>query len=236
MKNDTLVFSIALGTYDILFKSCIQSHRDYCKKHGYEYRVITKTFKPLSPSESSWLKIPLIVNAIEAGYKNIFFVDADCEIRRHTPALEKLMEGPYSLFLAPGISGRINAGVIIVKNTPESLTFFNNIIEQCEITIPKEDFAAFENGHMIHFGKNSPIVKMIPHQLWNNNSAFDETSYLQHFSNGKAKLRQRYLKTHPVAHFIVRVLNLISKLYGSNGKSSGGLKENLLALKKYHNI
>ncbi len=234
--NDTLVFSIALGTYDILFKSCIQSHKEYCKKYGYEYKVITNTYKDLSASESSWLKIPLIVNAIEAGYKNIFFVDADCEIRKHAPPVDQLMEGAYSLFLAPGISGRINAGVIIVKNTSDSLAFFNNIIQQCEITIPKEDFAAFENGHMIHFGKNNPIVKMISHNQWNNNSTFDENSYVQHFSNGKAKLRQRYLKMHPITYFIVRVANLLSKFKGKKAESGNGLNENLLALKKYHRM
>ena len=145
------------------------------------------------------------------------------------------MQGDKSLFLAPGFSGRINAGVIIVKSTPELLAFFKNILDVCEMIIPKPDNAAYENGHMIHFGKNSPLVKMVPHELWNNNSKFDEQAYIQHFSNGK--LRLKYLADNRITHFKVRFMILFAKLRGkpvTDTDSKDGLRKNLFALKHYH--
>jgi hypothetical protein len=185
MNDGVLLFSIATGGYERLFEHCILSHRAYCRRCDYEYVVIDQTPSRLRPAEAAWLKIPLMQSALAAGYRWVGFIDADCEIRSHAPCFSghpDLADGSKSLFLAPGRSGRLNSGVMLVRNSRASADFFQAVLEHAEQDVPEEDRAPYENGHVIFLGKNNPHVGLLRHDLWNNNSALDERSYIQHYS------------------------------------------------------
>ncbi|MDF2437018.1 MAG: hypothetical protein K0Q95_1394 [Bacteroidota bacterium] len=233
-KNKTLVFSIGMNWFYLIFKDCIRSHEEYCKRNGYEYRLIKNSYKDLSGDESAWLKIVLLINALEAGYENVFFIDADCLIREHAPPLDELIHEGKDIYLASGFSGRINSGVIIVKNTKPALEFFYKVLNDCEVPVPKEDAAPFENGHMIHHGKNNSLIQIIPHDLWNNNSRIDPQSYIQHYSNGK--LRDEYLASAKTRLLFVRIVNLLFTINKRFAKKSSkqALKKVLYELKAHH--
>jgi hypothetical protein len=208
MNDGVLLFSIATGGYERLFEHCILSHRAYCRRCDYEYVVIDRSPRRLRPAEAAWLKIPLMQSALAAGYHWVGFVDADCEIRSHAPCFSRhpdLSDGSKSLFLAPGRSGRLNSGLMLVRNSRASADFFQAVLKHAEHDVPEEDRAPYENGHVIFLGKNNPHVGLLRHDLWNNNSTLDERSYIQHYS--RRILRKWYVdnlaptefRSHPEA-------------------------------------
>ncbi len=205
MQN-TLVFSIALNGYSFLFKNCIESQKKYCRKFGYNYSLVQKTPYALTNEDSAWLKLYLLREAIAMDFKWIAFIDADCEIRNHAPDFRQFMVNSHpsaSIFMAKGFSGRINSGVIFLKNGSPALNFLNQVINHRYEKVPNEDQALYENGHVIHFGKNNPDVQIIDPSLWNNNFELREDSYIQHYSGGI--LREKYLKEHHLRTFIYRL-------------------------------
>ena len=196
MKNqEVLVFSIALEGYLKLFSSCIESQRKYCLNFGFNYVLIDKAPRQMSPFEAAWLKIFLLRAALDSHYKWIAFIDADCEIRDHAPSfVEDLeqFESDKSIFMAHGFSGRINSGVIFLRNSEEVKDYLERVISNGDKEVPNEDKALYENGHMIHYGKNNPHVQIIDFEKWNNNRTLEEQSYIQHYSGGR--LRELYLE------------------------------------------
>jgi len=190
-----LVFSIALEGFERTYSGCIQSHIRYCKKNGYKYLLVREAPYRLHPHEAAWLKVPLMLAALSAGYEWVFFLDADCEVRPHAPDFTKYLEQlspKHSIFMAPGFSGRINSGVIFGKNQPDTLEFLNTILAHADSAIPNpEDIAPYENGHFIFWGKKNHSLYLLEHSLWNNNSQIDSNSYIQHYSRGK--IRDLYL-------------------------------------------
>ena len=213
MNNRVLVFSIAVQGYDRLFESCIETQRRYCRRCNYKYLLVDHAPRRLRPTEAAWLKIPLIRSALKAGYEWVVFIDADCDVRNSTPCFPEYLntlEGNKSVFLTPGFSGRINAGVVFAKNSTASVEFFQSMIFHADQPVPKEDRAPYENGHMIFLGKSSPDVYLLEHNLWNNNSKLDDESYIQHYSQGI--LRQRFMDSRAPAEFRSKPRKHISKV------------------------
>lgn len=212
MNRKVLVFSIALEGYAQLFKPCIKTQREYCKKHNFNYVLINKSPRALLPTEAAWLKIFLLRAALKSNYDWIAFIDADCEIRPHTPAFPEELK-KYDLqkiFMSHGFSGRINSGVIFIKNSEEAYNYLDKVIKNGDDPVPKEDRAPYENGHMISYGKDNPDIKIINAVNWNNNSELNKESYIQHYSGGP--LRSTYLKKHNDLWFFYRQLRRIMNL------------------------
>lgn len=189
-KSKVLVFSIALEGYEDTYGSCIETIKQYTKAHDYDFELINSSPRDLLPIEAAWLKLPLIVAALKKGYEWVAFIDSDIDVRPFTPAFDQQLEKEdtsKSIFISTGKSGRLNSGVIFVKNTPESLAFFEGIIAKCDLMVPEEDRTAFENGHIIHYGKTSNEIFVLDHDAWNNNSKLNPKSYLQHYSSGNLR-------------------------------------------------
>lgn len=200
------MFTIALNGYAELFTSCIKTHKSYCNQFGLKHQKIDHTPKLFSADDSAWLKIILLREALKCDYEWIAFIDADCQIRKHMPDFRSSMnklDPDASIYMAHGFSGRINSGVIFIKNTAESKDYLDKVIINRNNPVPEEDKAPFENGHMITYGKNNPSVKIIDNYVWNNNVTFDPESYIQHYSGGI--LRPLYLKEQPIANMIYQI-------------------------------
>ncbi len=189
MKNQVLIFSIALNGYDKKWTNCIKSQRDYAKKNGYKYCLINKLSSELNFSESSWLKIPLIIKALENNFEMVCYLDADCMVSKKAPRVDTLKEEEKSVYLVKGYSGRFNSGVIIVKNNKKAKQFFKKVFSACDLPIlKKNERVGFfgENGHIIHFAKNDKCIKEIDFK-WNNTIDPMVNDYIRHYTGPMRK-------------------------------------------------
>jgi hypothetical protein len=179
-QHNTLILSVGLNYYDRMFQRCIDSHRQFADRHGYQYLLINK---PVSATitASAWLKIPLMLAALGKGYDWVMFVDADCEIKPSTPALATLTTPNHSLYMANGFSGRLNSGVIITRNSLDVIQLLGQVYANCDQEVDSADWG--ENGHLIHFTRNWPGLKVLE-SIWNNNADPDLNDYIRHYSAG----------------------------------------------------
>lgn len=184
MLNKTLVFSIAMNGYQWRYNALINSHRRYCEKQGYDYVSVNKPSSTVLGHEVAWLKIRLIIKALEKGYRWVVFLDADTEIKLSAPAVQTLECNDKHIYMAKGYSGRINSGVIIVRNNTASRYFFRLVLDNALTPIPLEDQVGWgENGHIIHYAKQFSNVQIIGNE-WNNNHQESEQDYIRHYSAG----------------------------------------------------
>lgn len=228
-KEKILVFSIALEGYSQLFKNCISSQKKYCEKYDLDYVLVNKSPRKLLPTEAAWLKLFLLRAALKTNkYNWIAFIDADCEIRDFSPLFINELnkyDDIKSVFMAHGFSGRINSGVILLKNKPGALKYLNDVINNGDIPVPMEDEALYENGHMIYYGKTNPAVQILESVKWNNNQTIDEKSFIQHYSGGI--LREQYLKKHPYRKSFYKIWKRLKRYYSnlSTRRTKTSMKE-----------
>lgn len=193
-----MVFSIAINGYDLIYSYCIESHKAYAAKHGFEYLTI-QGLVGVPAADAAWLKLALIAEMLRAGYDWVLFLDADCEVRTACVDFRSVVEDGKDLYFALGFSGRINSGVIFARRTEGVLRLIEHIIANGDSPVPKEDRAPYENGHVIHFAKSVPFVKIIDSQ-WNNNRGPRPNDYIRHYTGpmrelaGRSKVRRKVLK------------------------------------------
>jgi hypothetical protein len=206
-----LVFSVGLNFYDKIYDRCIASHQRYAQRQGYDYVLVNQP-RWATVIESVWLKVPLLLAALKAGYDWVFFVDADCEVRAITPRVETLAVPGKSLYFGQGFSGNINSGVIIAQNTPEARAFFQEVFNATQREVPEMDWG--ENGHIIHFCKGNKNVQILD-KRWNNNVDVNLDDYVHHYSGG-GPMRTLY-KLAPgkqALKFAMIIRNKLMKLAG----------------------
>ncbi len=180
----TLIFSIALNGYQWRYRSLIDSHQRYADKHGYDYTCITRPVLSTLGLEVAWLKIKLIIAALESGYSTVCFLDADTEVRPACPPLEAAMNPVDEIYAAKGFSGRVNSGVMIVKKSPDTLSFFKKILLLSTRPVPQVDSVGWgENGHVTHYARQFKRFATLD-MRWNNNHDPDLTDYIRHYSRG----------------------------------------------------
>ena len=183
-KSNTLLFSIALNGYQSLYRRHFDSHRLYAESHGYDYVCVAKPSSTPLRLECAWLKVALMIEALQQAYEWVVFVDADTRISSLTPPIESVQLHNKSLYMVKGFSGRLNSGVLIVHNKPSSLQFFQTVLANAEQPLPEEDDVGWgENGHIIHFAKHNSAVHFLDSR-WNNNSDLHLRDYIRHYSRG----------------------------------------------------
>jgi hypothetical protein len=184
-EDRVLVFSIAMNGYGWAWRSCIRSHRKFAERWRFDYVCVDLPWT-VSPAEAAWLKVPLIIRALEGGYYPwVLFLDTDAQIRSHCPDFRCVATPGRDVYLAHGHSGRVNSGVIMVRLSAKSLRFFREIVSDCESAVPGEDAAPYENGHMIKHGKANPLVGLIERR-WNNTVDPNLDDYIRHFTGPMA--------------------------------------------------
>lgn len=72
MQSNILIFSIAQNGYNFTYSKCIKSQLLYARKNSYDYVLVNRPRWVNSPTESSWLKIPLIIEGLRRGYEWVF--------------------------------------------------------------------------------------------------------------------------------------------------------------------
>lgn len=207
-KSSVFMFTIATNGYDEIFRGCLDSHKKYADVQKYDYRAFTKSPPGgISGTNSAWLKVAIILNALKKGYQNIFFVDADALIHDYTPPIESVFCKDKFIYMSVESSGNFNSGVIIVVNSQQSIKFFENLLLRADVPnllLPKADRCLYENGHVINLAKKSPIVHIIDPK-WNHNYNTsiqeNEKEYISHGRGNEDWKQKPHVKKKPLTLF-----------------------------------
>jgi hypothetical protein len=210
MKDKVLVFSIALNGYQWLYKDCIASHKRYANRHGYTYQVVTRPYATTIGVECCWLKLTLMIEALDNGYDAVLFVDADAFIQTHTPKLSTVLLPDKYVYLAKSYSGRYNSGVMLIKNHKKVRQLLNTIITaRHQPILAENDVGWGENGHIIEYTKHCQFVSTL-NRSWNNTYDPDLNDYIRHFSFGPLRTNLWLNLSHKA---LARLTRLFSKLH-----------------------
>lgn len=184
MKEDTLVFSIALNGYQWRYRQHIKSHQAYAKRLGYHYQVITKPFFSSLGIECCWLKLTLMHIALTSGYEYVVFIDADAVIKPCCPPIEEVLEVGKHLYMAKGYSNRFNSGVMIVRNCRLIRHWIEKVIANRANSVDKASNVGWgENSHIIQFSRGCRFIKELPLR-WNNTSDPRLNDFIRHQNFG----------------------------------------------------
>jgi hypothetical protein len=228
----SLVFTIAFNGYQFVYRKNIQSHKRYAQKYGFDHAVINRPGFTSLLMECCWLKVILLMSALKSGYDWVFFIDADAEIKNICPDFRNLEKKDKALYMANGFTGRVNSGVIIVKNTPEMYEFFKLTLQQYNKMLPAEDSVGWgENGHIIHFSRNMAMLENIP-PLWNNNHTPELNDYVRHYSAGPMRPLEKLGLISRLVGKISRYIQRFLQKTGIYTYSSQRLPERLMVLYK----
>lgn len=106
----------------------------YCRVHGYDLYIETEPLITDLPPHFS--KMPLIHRYLDKGYDYVVWMDADVMIMNNNFSLTKLVQdnlGTRDMMLCRDISGHINTGVWIVKNTEYSKKVLESVTSLPEL-------------------------------------------------------------------------------------------------------
>jgi hypothetical protein len=180
----TLVFSIATNGYHEIFSEHLESQRKYAKENGYEYEL----FKGNPPwgidgTESAWLKIPLCIKAMDAGYTSILFLDADCYVKKKTPNLKAIYEENKSFYICKDYRiEALNTGVFLALNDENLKRDLWKALIMSDIPtgmMPGGKNMLYEMGHLNYFLGGKSYTKKLP-KKWNDNHEASEKSFVIH--------------------------------------------------------
>mgnify|MGYP000320625890 CR=1 FL=1 len=181
---NVLVFSVALNGYQWRYRELLDSHRRYAEIHRYNYVAVTRPGWSLLGMEVAWLKIRLIIEALNSDFDTILFIDADARISENTPPVESVIHDEKDIYAAKGYSGRLNSGVLLVKQSAHAKEFFTDLLNIATHPLPQADDVGWgENGHLIYLAKNDPRFGVL-HARWNNNHQKALEDYIRHYSHG----------------------------------------------------
>lgn len=217
MVNKTLVFSIALNGYQWLYKDFLRSHATFAEKHHYVYQAVTRPSFTTIGVECCWLKLTLLLEALESGYDTVFFVDADAYIANAAPALEHNFEKGKYLYLARSYSGRFNSGVILVRNHQDIRCWLRHLLSMRHESISDACSVGWgENGHVIKHTQRCGFVSQLD-KKWNNTNDPELRDYIRHFSFGPLR-KSPYLNiTHKFFSRATSVCFKVNKLLEKAG-------------------
>ena len=108
-----------------------QNKQKYAKRHGYKFLDETFGFHRLAPCNRVWNKIHAILKYLP-DCKLLLWIDTDTMIVNMGQTLEAIMESyKVDLLLSwPPKASRLNAGVILMRNTAQVREFFINVTSQ----------------------------------------------------------------------------------------------------------
>lgn len=194
VTGDHVVFSIATNGYEIHFRNCLETQRDYCRRLGVPH-VLVAGAPPwgISAGDSAWLKIPMMGHLLRHAAKGVLYLDADCEIMPGAPDFRSLggTSADKSVFACHDFSNRINAAVIYARKTRSAVNAFRLLRWSAFLPVqclPKEDRNLYENGHVIWFFKRRACFQLLPRE-WNH-GIFDGKEGAYIFHHGGTAVRE----------------------------------------------
>jgi hypothetical protein len=124
-----------------LYEITNPSKIDFCKKHSYDF-IFSDTFYPDKNKGVYWLKPAFISENISDKYDWILWLDDDAGFIKDLDLENFIQENAenYSVLAAKDDFNGFNAGVMIVKSSPEMKNTFKFIYEKMEPIYKKSKF------------------------------------------------------------------------------------------------
>lgn len=101
------------------YTKLMEQNKKYAKRHGYAYKFVSKGYNKLPPY---WRKVNLVKDLLK-NYKGILWMDTDAVVFTPSKTLDSITNSSKMFFCSPDNYGtsteHFNAGVWIIKNTPE---------------------------------------------------------------------------------------------------------------------
>lgn len=126
------ICTLAVGeNYKCTVKDCIQSKYDYVQKHGYELidnEHCIDTSRPLP-----WSKVRLVQSVLEST-DIVLWLDGDTMVTNHNYTLDELLimfPRSKDMFIGKDLHN-INSGVFMIRNTPKSKEFLEDVYAQTD--------------------------------------------------------------------------------------------------------
>lgn len=141
--------SVAVVTSSYIYDYCMEpsgtraslNKRSYADKHGYAFVARSKEFaqQALRPDQrrTVWGKIDVIQKVLPK-YEWVFWLDMDAVVMNSEQTVEELLQrleindSTHFVIVRPGTDKMINAGVFLIRNTPWSFQFLQEIQNQSE--------------------------------------------------------------------------------------------------------
>lgn len=136
-SSSTGPFFIAASCFNNMLRMSYLRHSAYAISHNMDYyNVQGDIFPDLMGEAGAWAKVGMMKEAMEKGYKYVFWVDADALIMDFETDLRDAVKDcdlgacvhdpEKSAWLQQHqVQKHINIGVLYIKNTPESKKFID---------------------------------------------------------------------------------------------------------------
>ena len=113
--------------YDKMLELTRAHHAAYCYQHGYEYDCKIEKSERHDIMNGGWEKIKLILEAMQSGYENIIWLDADTLITDvNIPLIDAIQPNKIGACWQriPQLN-HWNVGALYIHNSPETQLFCN---------------------------------------------------------------------------------------------------------------
>lgn len=150
LKQQQSQSALAVVTSSYIYDKCMEpsgtkaalNKRNYADKHNYAFVARSREFAQQairSDRKTVWGKIDAIQKVLPK-YEWVFWLDMDAVILNDQQSIEGLLEGLGDrmnddidfIIVRPGTDKMINAGVFLIRNTPWSIQFLNEIQSKTE--------------------------------------------------------------------------------------------------------
>lgn len=132
------ILTLVIGTdYRKALEKCLQSKRDYAKRHGYRYIEGDETFwnrdRPIA-----WSKVPFILKQLEKIPEGdmVWLSDADVFITNPNIKLEDhvlpILQNNKDFLMSLDSCGHINSGNVFFRNTAWTRSYWTRVWEQTD--------------------------------------------------------------------------------------------------------
>jgi len=211
IKETTLRKNVCILTLEDRDEEYVKCHNEsvtnYCNKHGYTY-IFQKKYNSNLPIY--WHKL-LFVRDHLSEYDYVMWLDSDTIIYDDNIRLEVLLNDKH-IYLGSTYPGTIfseyNAGIFIIRNSPEGHSFINDCLENylsnkdCmkngrHVLKGKWAGICYEQGVMNYMArfiwKHKNNTRSIPYNIFMSNNIIEESGFILHLcGEGQVKIPKVY--------------------------------------------
>jgi Methyltransferase domain len=124
MSTNSILIQAATDADRELLEITRAHHRWYAWRHGMEYLCVPSN--PAAPKRPGWAKIPLLLLAIQMGFRRLVWLDADAVIFDARVDLSQLVDTGIGMVRHPG-PDHFSTGMIAVAATQEAFLFLQKL-------------------------------------------------------------------------------------------------------------
>ena len=164
MNNAVLIQHSYPGPFEKMLELTREHNNTYCNRYDFDYWLETFEKESLPMSQGAWLKIELIQRAMQQGYRDIVWLDADAMIVDvETDLRDAIQHNKIGAcwHRIPQLN-HWNVGVLYISNTDETRRFVDDWLA----SYPPPANGWFEQGVFNRMGLQSKTVVTISDK-WN---------------------------------------------------------------------